>query len=288
MIDVDKMINAKDLKELKKYADELQKRINKAQRIYKAKVPYAGEMHKIIPVGAIASAKIDHKVTTEREVLYENLISATSNRPDRICQPGTYTRLMVRRDTTAVTEMGESEWCIMMTDAPYELRSSKEFIKRAHGHVLVAGLGLGATLLPVLKKKSVHSVTVLEKSGDVVTLVLPHIRKQKGAEKMTVLLADATRWPPPRGERYNTIWLDIWPDISTHNLLEMRLLKKKFEKFLAKGGWLGVWEWEYLHQLEKEHLAAIQGPLSAVGGDVSKGFPPLKDYYIVDGRKVKI
>lgn len=269
--------------EAKKLAD----RMERAQRIASQRVPIAGTMHKVLPPGERRTAKIDYKEARPGELAVDNLQAALSDRPDRICPPGTYTRLLTKR----VPEDPEnSEWCVMMTDAPYEIRSSMEFIENARGSVLVAGLGLGATLLPVLRKKKVTTVTVLEKNPDVISLVEKHIRRRAGKKQLNIIQADAHTWTAGKGWLWDTIWLDIWPDVSAGNLVDMRVLRKKFSRWLASDGWLGVWEWDFLHEQDARIARELDAAFAPVGGrNPMKAWDPDKKVAItIDGREIKL
>lgn len=262
------LADADTFAKLKEMADKLQVSIRKVEKNMKH-VRGSGEMHKLIPQGVRETAKIDHVVSTGSDLMsiVENLKAATHNVPERACPPGTYTRLL--------TPDALGQWEVMMTDAPYELRSSRQFYKNAHGNVLVAGLGLGATLPAVLRKTTVATVTVIEKNQDVIDLVYPHLRHglpMRYANKLHVVVGDARTWRPGRrmGPRpYHAIWLDIWPDVSTRNLDEMHMMAERYSKWLNLSDpkcWLGVWEIDRVLKLRDEQDRAVDKMYSAVGG----------------------
>ncbi|KKL46240.1 hypothetical protein LCGC14_2347550, partial [marine sediment metagenome] len=115
----------------------------------------------------------------------------------------------------------------------HERQSNWDLLREAYsGDILIAGLGLGMVLLPILAREHVKSVTVIELSQDAIDLVVPHIRTAAGenADKLTVIQGDIFEWKPPRGARYHTIYFDIWGDISRNNLPDMRRLHQKFRR----------------------------------------------------------
>lgn len=57
---------------------------------------------------------------------------------------------------------------LMMTDADFEHNTNYEVCRQSRGDVMIAGLGLGMILHPILKNPKVESVTVIEKHQDVV------------------------------------------------------------------------------------------------------------------------
>jgi spermidine synthase len=129
-----------------------------------------------------------------------------------------------------------------------EQRSNIGVVMEAKGHVLIAGLGIGMILLPLLEKPEVKSVTVVEKYADVVKLVEPHVLAVvgKNAPKLKTIVADIFEWVPPKGEKWDTIYFDIWPDLSMDNLEQMEILHRKFARRKAPGAWMYSWQKDYL------------------------------------------
>jgi len=172
--------------------------------------------------------------------------------------PGTYVSLRVTNDA------GESQ--VMMSDFHYERATCEEVVRRAHGDVLVAGLGLGMILHHILKKESVSEVTVIEKYQDVVDLVLPTLPT---SEKLKVLLDDIYTWKPRRGKCYDVIWFDIWPDIEATRLPEMARLHRRFRRYLNRAKPACVMESSHRQETrriarrQRNHkLQTAQSPLS--------------------------
>lgn len=146
--------------------------------------------------------------------------------------PGRYVRLKVGGQ-------------LYMSDTSYEQRSNYEVVRRAHGRVLIAGLGIGMILLPILRKKEVSAVVVVEKSNDVVALIEPQVRHKK----LSVVTADIFEWKPAKGEKFNVIYFDIWADQSTDDLAEMATLHQRFKYHLDRSDdyrWMQSWNREVL------------------------------------------
>lgn len=242
---------------LKKYADDLKTKIDKVEVVLKDGT-VAGQLHRILPEKELPLAAIKHITLTEKDVSLDNLRAAINGRPDHACPPGTYTRLFVRPESKGGQPIMD-KWTLMMSDTPYEIRAASWFRSQAQGDVLVIGLGLGATLVPVLRKNTVRTVTVVEKNPDVINLVEENLRNALAAEgerahrKLEVICADGFKWRAPRGVHYDTIWLDIWPEISTENLSEITKLKRRYARRLNryhnKDSWMGAWEEHYLRRL---------------------------------------
>lgn len=80
---------------------------------------------------------------------------------------------------------------------------------------------------------NVQSITVVELSTDVITLVAPHLDP-----RIKVVHGDAYTWQPPKGIRYSVVWHDIWPTLSSENLEGMTKLHRKYGR---RCDWQGSW-----------------------------------------------
>ena len=116
-------------------------------------------------------------------------------------------------DFPAVLEDG-NEW---MTLTPVDLDTSDEAIERAHGKVVTFGLGLGYYTYMVSEKEEVESITVVEKSEDVIYLFKEYILPQfTHPEKVRIVRADAFEYAEKviPTERFNVAFVDTWRDAS--------------------------------------------------------------------------
>lgn len=113
----------------------------------------------------------------------------------------------------AVLEDG-NEW---MTLTPVDLDTSDDAIERAHGKVVTFGLGLGYYTYMVSEKESVDSITVVEKSKDVIALFEEYILPQfTHPEKVRIVNADAFEYAEcemPK-EKFDVAFVDTWRDAS--------------------------------------------------------------------------
>ena len=113
----------------------------------------------------------------------------------------------------AVLEDG-NEW---MTLTPVDLDTSDEAIERAHGKVVTFGLGLGYYTYMVSEKDSVDSITVVEKSKDVIALFEEYILPQfSHPEKVRIVNADAFEYVEREmpNEKFDVAFVDTWRDAS--------------------------------------------------------------------------
>ena len=118
-----------------------------------------------------------------------------------------------RFEFPAVLE-GGNEW---MTLTPVDLDTSEYAIERARGKVVTFGLGLGYFAYMSARKPEVESVTVIEKSPDVIRLFNEYILPQlECREKITVIMEDAFEYAektmPKRG--FDVAFVDTWRDAS--------------------------------------------------------------------------
>ena len=192
--------------------------------------PYAC-MQDLLPAGACGLARVEHFDLSPQQAA----IIATETRDWRV-QPGRFTRLYVRDE-------------LVMSDTVMELESNWPAVCHANGRVLVAGLGLGLILVPMLASPRVQQVTVIEREADVIALVGPAFAEHSVSGRLTLLCADVFRWRPPRGARYDTIYFDIWPDIAVANLPAIARLHRRYGRWLERtnpDAWMGSWQHQRL------------------------------------------
>ncbi len=111
----------------------------------------------------------------------------------------------------AVLEDG-NEW---MTLTPVDLDTCDEAIEKAHGKVVTFGLGLGYYAFMVSEKVEVDSITVIEKSPDVIKLferyILPYFKYK---DKVRIVNADAFEYAENvmPYENFDYAFVDTWRD----------------------------------------------------------------------------
>ncbi len=107
---------------------------------------------------------------------------------------------------------GGNEW---MTLTPVDLDTCDEAIAAARGRVVTFGLGLGYYTYMVSEKEEVESITVVEKSPDVIKLFREYILPQFAhGEKVKIVEADAFEYAekvmPTEG--FDLAFVDTWRD----------------------------------------------------------------------------
>ena len=178
-----------------------------------------------IPEGQAGPWRVEKWTMTEKDAWASDL-RATLNpqRPYRAVPVGIYTKLM-RNGAT------------IMSDTPDELRDFRMAVLHAKGHILINGLGLGCVVTACLQKPAVETATVIEIDPDVIALIGPHFTD----DRLTIINADALQYQPPKGQRYQMVWHDIWDNICSDNLPQMHRLHRKYGR---RTDWQGSWSRE--------------------------------------------
>ena len=131
--------------------------------------------------------------------------------------PGRYVKL---------TYLGE----VVMSDTEMEKRTNRSFCAQAHGDVLVGGLGIGMIIMAIQDKEEVRSITVIERYQEVIDMVVSQLPLN---DKVHIVKDDVFAWKPAKGQRFDCIYMDIWPYINSdvyHE--EMKPLKRKYGHYL--------------------------------------------------------
>jgi hypothetical protein len=184
-------------------------------------------MPELIPESELGIAKVQHFELTRADSIMTAIRGGAEYVPE-----GKYARLFVNHQ-------------LMMSDTRWERITNYHVVDNANGKVLIGGLGLGMILDPILKKESVANVTVLEKHQDVIDLITP----QFPSPKLKVICADVFDWKPERGELFDVIYFDVWPEMCVDNLEQMTKLHRRYKYFVNRANpnhWMGSWCQDYL------------------------------------------
>jgi len=143
---------------------------------------------------------------------------------------------------------------LMMSDTHMERSSNIDFVTKANGTVLIAGLGIGLiikNIMPKVLSGQIKEITVIEKYQSVIDLVSPYFAH----EKIKIICADIMDWIPCKDKKYDTIYFDIWPEICTDNLEEIKILHNRFKNKLNRNNpdkWMNSWMKEYLQDMARK------------------------------------
>lgn len=130
--------------------------------------------------------------------------------------PGRYIRLINRCD------------CVM-SDTPMEKETNRDFVRNAHGNVLIGGLGIGLIILAIQDKEDVKQITVVEKNREVIELVGKQLPLNS---KVNIVNDDVFEYKPLL--KHNTIYMDIWNYINkdVYNK-QMKPLISRYRRYLV-------------------------------------------------------
>jgi hypothetical protein len=128
---------------------------------------------------------------------------------------------------SVVTRMTVDGKFAMSDSGPLRI-SNLECMQKAHGNVLLFGLGLGMIVGPILTKPTVNKVTVIEYLPEIIEAVKPAYEDPR----LTILEGDARNWVPPEGEIYDTIYFDIFTQRVRKNLPKMQELIDRYKIYL--------------------------------------------------------
>lgn len=191
-------------------------------------------MARVVKPAAQGVARVDHFTVTEKESKWTSMLASIHNDQYGHVAAGKYARLYVGGQ-------------LMMTDTAMERSTNRVLLWRANGRVFIAGLGIGMVIHGLMKKPEVDHITVVEKYQDVVDLIGPTLRKY--GRRVSIVTADALDWTAPKGEKWDTIYFDIWPNVCEDNLTEAAKLSRKFSPRLNRSNpkaWMGGWRLDEL------------------------------------------
>lgn len=153
---------------------------------------------------------------------------------ERILPAGEVTYLM---KTTEATVHLNPPGDVVMEDTIFELKTHLGFILSASGNVLITGLGLGCVIRGLLANPKVKHITCIEKSGDVLKLVQPHMP----ADRLSIIHADALKWTKENEFKFDYAWHDLWTDQcegEPHlDVWHTKLIRNCVKKVKNQGAW---------------------------------------------------
>lgn len=161
------------------------------------------------------------------EILQEKTVGDFAIEHFEVSEHDLYARLhgIESRVYVKLTQNGN----VVMSDTQMEKETNADFVRSAHGDVLIGGLGIGLIVLAIQDKEAVNTITILEKNEEVIELVKNQLPLN---EKVQIVNADAFTYKPKM--KYNTIYMDIWNYINEdvyHE--EMKPLIAKYRRSLV-------------------------------------------------------
>ena len=129
---------------------------------------------------------------------------------------------------------GYSDSGVMMSDTPMERNSNSGFLQKANGDVLIFGLGLGLIVFPLINDDLIKSITVVELYQDLIDIVQPKIKEFDKSNKVKIVQGDCFTYELPKGQKFDSIYFDVWLNICSDYYKEHKQLKRRYLKNLNK------------------------------------------------------
>lgn len=105
---------------------------------------------------------------------------------------------------------------VWMSLTPMEVITTRGGIRKAKGHTIVAGLGLGHQLVEISNKPTVKHITLVEIDETLVKWLLPRIRPRMGKVGFNVVIGDARTLLPEM--KADVAVVDIWDSYGGNEL----------------------------------------------------------------------
>lgn len=198
-------------------------------------------LNEVLPNGKQGNVEVNSFTVKEEEVktLKMRSMMSFSYQEYYDFEAGTYKRLIVDNE-------------VMMSTTPMEIRSNREVMTKANGHVLIAGLGLGMIVLPIQDKLNVKSITIIEMNKNVIDLVGKTLPLN---DKVKIIPGNIFDFILEKGMKYDTVYFDIWESTCPDNWEEMKTLTKKFKYNINRENaefFMSSWKKEEVKALAQE------------------------------------
>jgi len=129
---------------------------------------------------------------------------------------------------------------IWMLDSPSEANTNDPYAKKAHGHVVTFGLGIGYFVYMAMRNPMVESITVIERSASVISMfnkfILPQFPKHI---PLTILKGDAFDYFNNSFiNQFDYAYVDIWQSNDDGFAIIEKLLEQYLPKFDKVDFWI--------------------------------------------------
>ncbi len=144
---------------------------------------------------------------------------------------------------------------LWMSDTPQERLMMYNNARASNGHILIGGLGLG--IYPQYVAPRARSITIVERSADIVAIVWPAVEPalssaMNGVRPRLVIADMETFLLRPPSELYDTIFLDTWEELNAVRLPQINRLRDLAICHLAPGGRVLLWGYRWMVRLFEE------------------------------------
>lgn len=145
-----------------------------------------------------------------------------------------------------------------MMDAPSEAFTNDPIAEKSRGNVVTFGLGIGYYLFMACRNPKVTSITVVERSKEVIEMFQKYILPQFPAVKPIHFICDDAynRWNKEFLDSFDTVYADIWQSNQDGLQCMTRLLELYVPPFASTHFWIEdscmeiLWTLSLLHFIE--------------------------------------
>jgi hypothetical protein len=140
---------------------------------------------------------------------------------------------------------------VWMLDAPSEMNTILPYAQKARGKVLTFGLGIGFYVYMALLNEHVESVTIVERSSEVIHLFNTVLRPQFSSDKtIHIIQGDAFDYFNEQTlNQYDSVFVDIWQSNEDGLVMIEKLLEQHLPSFDQVDFWIESSCMEILHAL---------------------------------------
>lgn len=160
---------------------------------------------------------------THNDAKWFNLRNMAS--PIRWINPGKYVKLIISGQ-------------LVMSDTSYERITNQKFIHKAHGNVLIGGLGIGLltkNLIPKIEGGEIKHISIWEKNTNLINLWKMAGQDLPVHDKISIFNYDVFDYPKVRSQLkgvFDSVYIDIWTELSERAYTQMKHFRRVFKPFL--------------------------------------------------------
>ena len=137
--------------------------------------------------------------------------------------------------------LNKSNECIMSSNL-FERLTNQNFIDHAKGDIIIFGLGLGLVIFPLLNDSEITSITVIDKSVDIIDNIGPIIKKYDVNDKLTIINGDVfTYYQQLNDAKFDVAYFDYWNIVDSTIYNDMETLKELYKNNIKETGQLMYW-----------------------------------------------
>lgn len=127
---------------------------------------------------------------------------------------------------------------LVMSDTPYEMNTNQKFIYKAHGNVLIGGLGIGLltkNLIPKIESGKINHISIWEKNINLINLWNTAGQYLPVHDKISIFNYDVFDYQKVRSQLkgvFDSVYMDIWTNLDENAYAQMKHFRRVFRSFL--------------------------------------------------------